>query len=482
MTTDSTSITFAKYGDVFQQKIMQGFLTDTAWSEQMIEVFDPQYFDQKYLQYLSEKYFSYVKLYKTFPTLQLLITIIGADLRSEGSDKVVGAQIVDYLKKMKANPDPGDLPYVKEKALEFCKRQALKEALEKSVDMINTEKYESIVDIIQRAVMKGSSTSLGHDFFTDYESRFLKTTRAAIPTGLVNLDAKEVMDGGLGAGELGVVMAPTGVGKSHFLTFLGANAMRARKNVLHFTFELSEAQIGVRYDSNLCNMPSNDVRDNTEKILASYKEHKFGDLNIKYYPMHTASVNTLRSYYEKHLITKGWRPDVIIIDYADIMRSSRKYDDPRHELKLLYEEIRSWAGEIKTPVWTASQTNRSATESEVIGLESISEAYGKAMTSDVIITLSRKRAEKAAGWGRLYVAKNRAGRDGLLYTIKIDTARSMFTVTGEESADKLSADEQSDIKAAIKAKWEAVKNEGNLVKSRDESFDSTAKKPDSSEE
>lgn len=251
---------------------------------------------------------------------------------------------------------------------------------------------------------------------------------------------------------------------SHFLTFLGANAMRAKKNVLHFTFELSQEQIGIRYDSNLCDMPSNEVRDNKDNVLSIYKDQKYGHLNVKYFPMHTASVNTLRSYYEKLLITKGWRPDVIIIDYADIMRSSRKYDDPRHELKLLYEELRSWCGEIKTPLWTASQTNRAATESEVIGLESISEAYGKAMTSDVIITLSRKRVEKAAGWGRLYMAKNRAGRDGLLYTIKIDTARSNFIVTAEESPEKLSVDEQQEMKMALKAKWDAVQKAGDLVK------------------
>lgn len=216
--SEEQKVTFAVYGDVFQQKIMQGFLSDPIWAEQMCEVFDPQFFDQKYLQYLSEKLFSYASKYKTFPTMQLLVTIISQDLKSEGSDKVLGNQIVDYLKKMRANPDPGDLPFVKEKALDFCKRQALKEALEKSVDMINTEKYESIVDIVQRAVMKGSSTTMGHDFFEDYEARFVKTTRAAIPTGLECLDAKDVMDGGLGAGELGVIMAPTGIGKCSYST------------------------------------------------------------------------------------------------------------------------------------------------------------------------------------------------------------------------------------------------------------------------
>lgn len=457
------TVSFAKYGVVFQEKLMQCFLTDRRWAEQMMELFDPEYFDQKYLSYLGEKLFAYAQKYKTFPTLQLLVTIVSEDLKSVGTDGVLRSQIVEFLKKMRANPDPGDLPFVKEKALEFCKRQALKEALETSVDMINTEKYEAVAEVIKKAVMRGVSTSVGHDFFEDHEARFLKTSRNALATGLDVLDAKDVLNGGLGAGELGVLMSPTGIGKSHFLTFLGANAMRAGKTVIHYTFELSETNVGLRYDSNLCDMPSNEVQDRKDEVLKTYQDNKLGKLIIKEFPMHCATVNTLRAHFEKVVISKGVQPSLIIIDYADIMRSSRKYDDLRHELKLIYEELRSWASELKLPIWSASQTNRAATESDVIGLESISESYGKAMTSDVILTLSRKRIEKAAGWGRLYVAKNRAGRDGLLYTVKIDTAKSNFQITGEESREKLSTEDENDIKRSIRAKWNEIQKAGDLI-------------------
>lgn len=456
-----STVTFGNYGRLFQEKIMQGFLTDRRWAEQMLEVFKVEYFDQKDLQYLSEKYFAYAQRYRDFPTLSLLVTIIRDDLK-QGNDVQLRDQIIDFLKKMKMNPDPQDLPFVKEKSLEFCKRQALKVALEKSVDLINTAKYDEVADIVKRAVMSGISTSVGHDFVQDRDARFVKMSRHPVPTGLPVLDGKDVFNGGLGKGELGVIMAPTGIGKSHFLTMLGANAMKDKKNVLHYTFELSETNVGLRYDSNLCDMPSNEVQDRKDEVLKVYDDAKLGHLIIKEYPMHFASVNTLKSHYEKMMLMKGFRPDVILIDYADIMRSSRQFDSLRHELKLIYEELRGWATEIATPIWTASQTNRDATESEVIGLESISEAYGKAMTSDVILTLSRRRAEKAAGVGRIYVAKNRAGRDGLLYSIKIDTSKSQFEILAEESREKLTHDEENDIKAAIKAKWDAIRKDGDL--------------------
>ena len=71
---------FSKFGKPFQEKVFQGMLTDPTWSGQMVEVVDPDYFDLKYLSFLCDKYFSYYRKYKTFPTLTILITIIKEDL------------------------------------------------------------------------------------------------------------------------------------------------------------------------------------------------------------------------------------------------------------------------------------------------------------------------------------------------------------------------------------------------------------------
>lgn len=141
---------------------------------------------------------------------------------------------------------------------------------------------------------------------------------------------------------------------SHLLTMLGANALRARKNVLHYTFELSEAKTGIRYDSNLCDIDSNDVFDNKDAIRARYAEMKdsLGRLVIKFYPSGSATVQTIRAHMEK-LELKGFKPDILLIDYADIMKSSRQYDSLRHELKLIYTELRGLADELQLPIWSA---------------------------------------------------------------------------------------------------------------------------------
>lgn len=447
---------FKQYGKAFQEKIFQGLLHDHTWAAQMIEVMSPAFFELKYLHYLTEKYFKYHSNYKCFPTLGLLVSIIRDDL-SQGNDAVLREQIVEYLHRIKSNPDHGDLEYVKDKSLDFCKRQAFKEALQESVNLIHDGQFENVLSIMKNAVSVGLPSSTGHDFFEDIEARFVKVNRRVCPTGMAELDRKDILNGGLGRGEIGVVTANTGVGKSHWLVAMGANALRCGKNVVHYTFELTETAVGLRYDSNLCNIPSNEVQDNKDRVLSRYKDLELGRLIIKEYPTGTATVQTIRNHIEK-LKLKEFMPSLIVIDYADIMRSSRQYDSLRHELKLIYEELRNLAMELNIPIWTASQANRDSAKSDVVGLENMSEAYGKAMVADVVISLSRKPMEKSTGVGRLFVAKNRAGRDGLLFPIKMDTARSKVEFLDEEDLDlkEVAENDARTMKNLLKSKWKEV--------------------------
>lgn len=447
---------FSKFGKPFQEKVFQGMLTDTTWSGQMIEVVDPSYFDLKYLSFLCDKYFAYHKKYRTFPTLQILITIIKEDL-VKSSDSILKDQIIEYLGRMKANPDPGDIAYVKDKSLEFCKRQAFKDALEKSVELIQTEKYESVISIMKEAISVGMPNTTGHNFFDDIDARFVQINRQVCPTGLERLDAPDILRGGLGRGELGVITANTGVGKSHFLVAMGCAAMRAGKNVVHYTFELSEHETGKRYDSNLCQIPSNDLYERKNEVISAYKNMDLGKLIIKEYPTGSASVHTLRNHIEK-LTFKGFKPSVIIVDYADVMKSSREYDSLRHELKLIYTELRNLAVELNVPVWTASQANKDSSKSEVVGLENMGESYGKAQVADIVLSISRKPMEKSEGTGRIFVAKNRAGRDGLLFPINIDTAKSSFEILDENSMTlrEVMNEDEGALKNKLKEKWKEI--------------------------
>lgn len=258
---------------------------------------------------------------------------------------------------------------------------------------------------------------------------------------------------------------------SHFLVQIGANAMRAGKNVLHYTFELRENKVGIRYDSNFCGISATDVPTERDYVKKTYDgmQDKLGRLIIKEYPTNSATVVTLRAHIEKLAITKGFIPDVIIVDYADIMRSTRQYDSLRHEQKLVYEELRGLGMELGLPIWTASQSNRDSTDSDVVGLDKISEAFGKAMVCDFIVSLSRKPLQKANGLGNLFIPKNRLGKDGVLFPVRLDTARSILEVLDNNiDLEEFQKTRDNSMKQLLRDTWNELA-EDRLIEMRDDS-------------
>jgi replicative DNA helicase len=205
--------TFDDFGSDFQKKIVQALFVDTSFAEQMVEVLDCNYFGLKYLRVVVSKYFSYYEKYSTFPSFSILITIIRDELESDGEDLVIKRQIFELLKSIKASPLNGDINYVKEKSLEFCKRQSLRNALLKSIEMIERSDYEGVVSTVKASIELGGEKNLGHEYHTQLASRMTVTEVSTVRTGFDVLDSANILNGGLAHGELGVIMAATGVGK-----------------------------------------------------------------------------------------------------------------------------------------------------------------------------------------------------------------------------------------------------------------------------
>jgi hypothetical protein len=271
---------------------------------------------------MSKLCFDYAKKYRTFPTFPILVTIVKDELR-HSADGTLRQQVIDFLTKIRSDDELGDLPYVKEKALDFCRKQALKAAIEQSIDVMGSDagSYESVVEIIKKAVSLGASSTIGHDFLNEPDARFVKRNRNPVPTGIQRLDGKGILNGGLGRGEMGVIVAATGVGKSHFLTMLGANAMRDGKNVIHYTLEMSESLVGLRYDSNLCEIDADEIAERKADVLARYGSMKLGRLFIKEFPTCWATI-----LIEKHL-SKLWvlRLSILKRDFIICTRDLRQF-------------------------------------------------------------------------------------------------------------------------------------------------------------
>ena len=226
-------------------------------------------------------------------------------------------------------------------------------------------------------------------------------------------------------------VAPAGIGKSWGLINVGAHAVKQGLNVVHYTLELNEGYVGQRYDAVITGIAAQNLKYNQEDIKHTIGKLK-GSLTIKYYPTKTASCSTLRAHIEKMTLI-GKKPDLVIVDYADLLRGAVSRKEMRHELESIYEDLRGVAGEYEVPVYTASQANRSALEMDIIEADKISESYSKIMIADFVLSLSRKVTDKMAGTGRWHIIKNRFGPDGITLPSKMNMSTGKFDIYEETS-------------------------------------------------
>lgn len=423
---------FSNYGKDFQEKLVYLIMTERPFCEQIGEVLDVSFLELKYLQVLASKIYEYKHKYTTHPSLKVLGSIIKSDISPD--DEAVKDQIADYFKRSITDVEMlRDGDYIKETSLDFCKKQKLKEAMMKSVKLLNNCSFDEISSVINDALKLGTSNDYGYDYKRDFEERYMLKARSPVSTGWEKID--NICKGGLGSGELGVVIAPTGAGKSMVLVHLGAQAVRAGLNVVHYTLELSHTTIGQRYDSCLTGVHLKDLFSLKEQIYEKVKDIE-GNVIIKEYPTKSANTNTIRTHLDK-LKQQGIPIDMIIVDYGDLLKplSAPRGSEKRHDLESIYEELRATAQIYECPLWTASQTNRSGLNAELITMEAVSESFNKCFVADFIFSLSRTIADKAKNRGKIFVAKNRNGKDGVPYPIKMDTSNIKLEVLDSELED-----------------------------------------------
>ena len=448
---------FSKFGKDFQESLCQMIMQDRPFADQIMEVLDISFLELHYLRVFVQKIFEYREEYSVHPTYKIMISIIRADIEDE--NVATQQQLRNYFARIHDAKVSGS-DYIKATALDFCRKQKLKEAMIKSVPLLEKSSFDEIAKIINDAIKMGDPSDFGYDYLKDFEKRFELKARNPITLGWSELD--ELCKGGLGKGELGVVIAPTGAGKSMALVHLGAAALREKKTVIHYTLELADVVVASRYDSCLTKIPLSHLHSFKEEIYEQVQDIE-GTLIVKEYPTKSASTRSLRTHLEK-LQMRDIHPDMVIVDYGDLLRPISSKNEKRHELESIYEEMRGLAREFNCCLWTASQTNRSGLNAEVITMESISEAFNKCFVADFIFSLSRTVEDKQSNTGRIFIAKNRNGPDGLVFPISMHTANVQIEVlqpTGDEPRVLSSRDQSEILKEKYKKFRKKQKEKGN---------------------
>ena len=432
--------TLTEYGTSFQIKTVTTLLKNRKFLEQINDILDPKYYDSDAMQWIVKTVLEHYQSFRKPPTME----VFKLELDREIENAVMKESVIEKLRGIYNNFKASDLDYVEENFLKFAQNQVLKNALLESVNLMQAGNYEQIRNVINEAFHAGEERDIGvvwkeQEFF---QRRIEDTLRSPIetPWDVIN----EITDGGIGAGEMGVVVAPGGIGKSWMLVAIANHATRMGKNVIYYTMELNEDYVGLRHDARTTGYASQDIKLHQEETYEAISKVR-GNLIIKYYPTKRASIDTLRT----HVIRTeafGFKPDMIIIDYPDLLKGTIHYSkaEKRFELENIYEETRGLAGELNLPIWAASQANRSSLEDEIIEANRIAESYNKIMIADFVMSLQRKTKDKLAHTGRVHVIKNRFGPDGWTFPSKLNASNGNIQLFQEKTKDGQEATEASE--------------------------------------
>lgn len=416
-----------------QDEIVSFLVRDENFFQANLELIKPEFFETEFNQCISSAAIDLFIKSKTFPDKNAVCNASLNSLRNYSSSKKNGKALEEFKGHQEhlfslALPQKGIL---QEEIVDFARNQAFKIAMINSMEDLREGKYERAAGRLNEALNVGTdSINLGVDYFTDLVDRFetpLDTTRNPVPTGIKKLDI--CMNGGLDGGCLGVFMAPPKFGKTTALVNIGFGALMRGKRVLHYTLEISEKKTAMRYDARISGLTLKEVSRGDRKalgIIAKHWKNFKSELIIKSFPAKTTVAETFMSHINRLRQKTSFIPELIIVDYGDLVRSAGKFTEERHIQASAFEGLRWLGEELQVPVWTATRCNRNAAVKAIISMEDIAESYEKCAIADTIIAICRTPDEQKQGRGRLYIAGSRDLEDRKTIDISVDFSRCLI--------------------------------------------------------
>lgn len=361
----------------------------------------------KRLYKLIEYYHKNMKGKRLAPISSLFAMV---DSRIKENERPKYREAIKQIKKFKFT----DLAIAGDVVKRFAKIQLLKMTITDAINSLDREETPDLVRLRSRfdealAVDSADLLDSAYDYFSNPIQRLQQEKEEPrIATGLSNkLDAS--IHRGLASGEIGIIVAPTKVGKTNLLLNISHNAAKKGVKVLYVTLELSYKKIAGRFDQIITNRGYDELEDNMRYVVKAQKRLKAfgGGFLIKDSTASKLSPNELGVYLER--VRKSYDFGLIMVDQIDLMYSPKEYKERRHELSSIVIALRRLGATFGVPIWSASQATRKAGEEGSTTLWDIAEDIGKANWADVIITLSQDEEDKEENYMRISVAGNRIG-------------------------------------------------------------------------
>lgn len=437
---------FDYLGNTFQLQLINQIIEDKDFASSIIDVIESSYFDNKYFKIILQMIKEYHSKYESCPNFDTLEQIV----KSEITQELVAKIVLDTLKQIKDAPFEGTV-FVQEKALKFCKQQELQKAMDKAQKIITEgdfESYDKVEGLVREALQVGEVEKNVTDIFMGLDTVLDEDYRHPIPMGIAGID--RLLKGGLAKGEIGVILAPTGVGKTTILTKIANTAFNLGYNVLQIFFEDNPKIVQRKHFTIWTGIEPDNLALHKEEVIGKIteiQETMKNKLILKKLASDTTTMGQIKNQVRK-IIADGNKIDLILLDYIDcVLPESSSKDEWKAEGSIM-RGFEAMCHELNLVGWTATQGNRSSISSEVVTTDQMGGSIKKAQVGHVIITVAKSLQQKEMNLATIAITKSRLGKDGVVFEnckfnnelLEIDTDSSVTFLGFEEQQEERKRD------------------------------------------
>jgi len=437
----ATTKNFEYLGNNFQIQLLNQIIVDKDFSRSIIDVIENNYFENKYFKIIMQMIKEYYIKYNHTPSFDTLEQVTKSELQQQIAAKVV----LDTIKKIQEAPIDG-VDFVQEKALKFCKQQELQKVMtraQKIIDGGEFENYDTLEEMVREALLVGSKDTTMLDVFSNLDQVLEDDYRHPIPMGIPGID--RLLKGGLAKGEIGVILAPTGVGKSTVLTKISNHAFNLGFNVLQVFFEDNPKVIQRKHFTLWTKIHPDELSEKKDEVMNSVNEIKNtmnNELILKKLPSDTKTMLQIKNEIRK-IIADGTKIDMVVLDYIDGIVPDKNLGDEWKSEGSVMRAFEAMCHEMNIVGWTATQGNRSSISSDVVTTDQMGGSIKKAQVGHVIISVAKSLQQKEMKLATIAITKSRIGDDGVVFeNCKFDNA--MLEIDTESTTTFLGLEEQKE--------------------------------------
>ena len=460
---------FGYLGKDFQVRLLLQILTDRKFANNIMDIMDANYFEDEFFRKIAITIKSAYEKHEAVPDMSSL----EMRLMDGAKDKIQRDFILRQLRHVK-EADMNDTLWIQERALKFCKQQELKKSvreIQQIIDKGDIDDYDKCEEILKKALETGDGKDDGIDVFFDMDSVLCDDFRKPIPTGIKGLD--ECMDGGLSKGELGVILAPFGVGKTTMITKIANTAKNEGLNVLQIFFEDNPKVIQRKHLSCWTGINLNDLKHNKEQLVDRVKieSERKGNLKLKKFPSDGTTIPHIRQYIRKQ-IAQGFKPDIVLVDYIDCIVPTKQFKDSWDGEGNVMRQFETLLAELDMAGWTAVQGNRSSIGAETVDSTMIGGSIKKGQIGHFIVSIAKTLDQKESGHANLAILKSRFGKDGIIFNEAIFNNGTIQIEIVEDNGGKTfmqaKKDKDTNAQAKVNSILDAAKARQKALEESDE--------------